>query len=110
MIILVLKSYIPFLKSGGMNGSIVLRDTNPSKLFKKVLKNQPSDQQWTDYSFMPDTSSIVGNADKNQESMVSLKEVVEYQWKRATDLQDNDDATDDVPQIFKDGISPNDVE
>ena len=42
--------------------------------------------------------------------MVSLKEVVEYQWKRATDLQDNDDATDDVPQIFKDGISPNDVE
>jgi hypothetical protein len=70
VIILVLKSYIPFLKSGGMNGSIVLRDTNPSKLFKKVLKNQPSDQQWTDYSFMPDTSSIIGNADENQESMV----------------------------------------
>lgn len=59
---------------------------------------------FTDKDFPATMESISGNAN-DQGSMPKIQDVCDG-WKRATEFKN---ATEDTPEIFKDGISPNDV-
>jgi hypothetical protein len=109
LIVLILKTYMPFSASGGIYGITGSKGSNShqasaSKLFDKACKGLKKGELWIDEKFPANIDSIRGNA-KDQSSMPNIEAVCDG-WRRATDF---DDAEESTPLLFKDGISPNDV-
>jgi hypothetical protein len=109
IIVSVTKKYLALRAVGGIYGVTGkagknTMDSSSSKIFDKACKGLKAGELWTDKSFPATMDSIKGNA-TDLSPMPNIENICDG-WKRATDFKGTNE---DVPVLFLDGISPNDV-